>query len=218
MFGWVKAHAADGASGEKYLLDRCERCGAGLSRSSPAHPASAVDPGAALEQSLAALVVTTDGGKRELRAPNRRSLQAAIGEGNWAALELPSQPLQLTPAALREIAERGGLAPERIRFPIWGRNQLWMWQTLMNALTLHPNFLREAAAGRLRPVTGRGRAAFALDAVVSVLAAPLVALLSVPLETLAALARRGGQIRAELQPAVPPTSITSSASSSGASS
>lgn len=205
LFGWVRAPEADVAGGETFVLDRCERCGAGVTRSSLPHPTAGGDPGAALEQTLAGLVVTSaDGERRELRAPNRRSLQAAIGEGRWAALELPRRPLQLTPAALAEISSRGGLAAKRIRFPLWGRNQLWMWQTLINALTLHPNFAREALAGRLRPSGGRGRAAFALDALVSLLAAPLVALLSVPLETLAALARRGGEMRAELEPVPQP--------------
>jgi hypothetical protein len=44
------------------------------------------------------------------------------------------------------------------------------------------------------------RLTFAIDSVVSVLAAPLVALVSVPLEALAALARRGGEMRASVGP------------------
>ena len=35
-----------------------------------------------------------------------------------------------------------------------------MWQTLLNLLTFHRDFASEAASGRLRPGTGRGRAAF----------------------------------------------------------
>ena len=71
-----------------------------------------------------------------------------------------------------------------------------MWQTMLNGLTFHPNFAREARAGRLRPSTSRGRFVFAIDAVVTVLGAPLVLLLSAPLELGASLARRGGELAA----------------------
>jgi hypothetical protein len=73
-----------------------------------------------------------------------------------------------------------------------------MWQTLLNGLTLHPNFAREVRAGRLRPSGGRGRVAFAVDCVATVLAAPLVALVSFPLELVAVALRRGGLIQARL--------------------
>jgi hypothetical protein len=69
-----------------------------------------------------------------------------------------------------------------------------MWQTLLNGLTFHPNFVREARAGTLRPSTGRGHLAFAADLVVTLLAAPLVALVSFPLELAASLFRRGGEM------------------------
>jgi hypothetical protein len=78
------------------------------------------------------------------------------------------------------------------------RNQGWMWQTLLNGLTFHPNFAREVRAGRLRPANARSRIAFAVDCMVTVLAAPLVLLASVPMELGAALARRGGEIVATL--------------------
>ena len=68
-----------------------------------------------------------------------------------------------------------------------------MWQTLLNGLTFHPNFAREVRAGRLRAGTAQP-AAFAIDVVVTVLGAPLVALVSVPLELGAALAGRGGEL------------------------
>jgi len=107
--------------------------------------------------------------------------------------------LILTPQALESLLERSGGELERVRYPALGRNQRWMWQTLMNALTFHPNFAREAIAGRLRPRRGRDRLTFAIDLVVSVLAAPLVALVSLPLETGAALLRRGGEMRATVR-------------------
>ena len=219
---WVKAHAFDSRREEEYVLDRCERCSAGVARSAPVHPAAGPRPQAAADAEVADLL---EGGAAaapgELRAPNRRSLQAALGEGNWAALELPERPLQLTQAALEPVLARRGLAVEAVRQPVFGRNQRWMWQTLMNALTFHPNFAREALAGRLRPDGGRGAALFAIDALVTVLAAPLVGLVSVPLEAGAALLRRGGEIRARVGPAAldaQASSSRTSASSSGQSS
>ena len=140
-------------------------------------------------------------GEGEVRLPNRRSLQAAIGEGKWAALELPERPLQLTPKGLEALLERRGLVAASIAYSPVGRNQRWMWQTLMNALTFEPNFAREVLAGRRRAGSGRARATFVVDFVVSVLAAPLVALLSFPLETVAALVGRGGEMRVRIAPA-----------------
>jgi hypothetical protein len=80
-----------------------------------------------------------------------------------------------------------------------------MWQTLLNLLTFHRDFASEAASGRLRPGSGRGMAAFWIDAMVTVLAAVPTAALAVLLETGAVIARRGGVIEIEAEP-LPPTS------------
>jgi hypothetical protein len=79
-----------------------------------------------------------------------------------------------------------------------------MWQTLLNLLTFHRDFASEAVSGRLRPVTGRGQAAFWIDAVVTVLAAIPTAIIAVALETGAVLARRGGVIEVQAD-RLPPT-------------
>ena len=223
LFAWAEAHAYDARRDEEYVLDRCERCGTAVPRSSPVHPASGPRPRDAADAELAELVggAAAPGEPVELRCSNRASLQAGIGEGAWAALELPERPLQLTRAGLEAILERQGLAVAAIRFPAFGRNQRWMWQTLVNALTFQPNFAREALAGRLRPATSGRPVAFAADLVVSVLAAPLVALVSVPLEALAALAGRGGEMRVSVAPApggAQPSSSAIAASSPGESS
>ena len=68
-----------------------------------------------------------------------------------------------------------------------------MWQTLLNGLTFRPNFARELRAGRVRPERAQ-RARFAVDLVVTVLGGPLVALVSVPLELVASLVGRGGEL------------------------
>ena len=74
-----------------------------------------------------------------------------------------------------------------------------MWQTLLNLLTFHRDFASEAVSGRLRPGTGRGLAAFATDAVITVLAAIPTAVIAVLLEGGAVMARRGGVIEVEAE-------------------
>lgn len=173
------------AAGEARLFDRCIECGTGVERG-----AGEVD----LAAELRLWTVAPSGGPALVDAPNRASWQAAIGGDGWAAIAESPGRLLLTPRGLELLAEREGVALERAGFPPWGRNQRWMWQTLMNGLTLHPNFATRVLRGELRPANARGRFAFAADLVASVLAAPLVALVSVPLEALAALAGRGGRL------------------------
>jgi hypothetical protein len=74
-----------------------------------------------------------------------------------------------------------------------------MWQTLLNLLTFHRDFASQAASRRLRPSSGRGLAAFWIDAVVTVLAAVPTAILAVLLEGGAVVARRGGVIELEAE-------------------
>jgi hypothetical protein len=167
------------------VLERCESCGLGVERG-----LGEID----LEAEAAALVAA---GQGELAAPNRASLQAAIGGEGWAAIDARPGRLFLTPQSLRLLCERTGRGGPRVRCRPFGRNQGWMWQTLINGLTFHPNFAREVRAGRLRPATARGPLTFAVDCVVTVLAAPLVLLASVPLELAAALVGRGGELVAE---------------------
>jgi hypothetical protein len=192
LFAWiaVPAQTQEGSVGVPIeerpgdrVLDRCEGCGVALER------------GAAIDLRREWDAVTSDGGR--LAVPNRASLQAGLGEAGWAGLAHARGRLILTPRSLELLADRAGAGSVSIRYPLLGRSQAWMWQTLVNGLTFHPNFAREVRAGRLRPGTSRGRVAFAVDAVVTVLAAPLVALVSFPLEAIAALARRGGEIAAE---------------------
>ena len=172
------------------LIDRCEDCGSGIEQGSP------VDLTAELE----ALTVSTDGGDRTVVAPNRGSLQAAIGGDGWAALAEWDGRLLLTPRGLELLLERNGLERRRPAFPPWGANQRWLWQTVLNGITLHPNFATEALAGCLRPSNARGRFSYLADAVASALATPLVALITVPMEALAALVGRGGRMIVRTRP------------------
>jgi hypothetical protein len=185
LYPWVNPPEGDR---QRRVLDRCEGCGV------------AVERGAEIDFSreLDAISETEPGGPRWAQLPNRASLQASIGREAWAAIDATNGALVHTPRSLNLLAERAGYEVDSLGFSVLGPNQAWMWQTLLNGLTLHPNFAREAMSGRLRPSTGRGRLAFTVDLVASLLAAPLIALVSVPLELIGVALRRGGLIRARL--------------------
>jgi len=181
----------DPAAGERArLVNRCDDCASGVEQGAP------ID----LETELERLTVSTEGGERLVVAPNRGSWQAAIGGDGWAALaEWPGRVLP-TPRGLELLLERTGMEPARPAFPPWGANQRWLWQTVLNGITLHTNFATDVLAGRLRPANARGRLSFIADAVASTLATPLIGLVSIPLEAFAALVGRGGRMVVRTRP------------------
>jgi hypothetical protein len=195
LFGWVSVPAQPSEAGvgiplrerpEDRILDRCESCGV------------AVEQGASIDPVTEWRALGGVEGE-SIAVPNRASLQAALGEGGWAGLAHTPGRLVLTPRGLELLAARAGAGDLSIRFPPFGRSQAWMWQTLLNGLTFHANFPSEARSGRLRPTGAVGQVKFAIDAAVTVLAAPLVALASVPLELAGALIRRGGMMVARAE-------------------
>jgi hypothetical protein len=126
-----------------------------------------------------------------IRTPNADSVQARLDEGNWAALRPGSAGVVPSARAAKLLLAKRGMSVSSIRYlPAAGIAS--MWQTLLNLLTFHHNFASEAASGRLRPSSGRGRFAFAIDALVTVLAGIPVAILATLMEGGAVLARRGG--------------------------
>jgi hypothetical protein len=148
---------------------RCEACGLGVIGDPGAHE----EARAALEQGLAAGPL-----------PNRAGLAAWLGGSGWAAIS-PGGRYLFTPAA----AKRLGFAPARPRSAPG-----LMWQTILNSFT----FGHDIALGHL----GRAEAVPAarpwqrrLDLVVTVLAAPLGALVALALEGAATLTGRGGSFR-----------------------
>jgi hypothetical protein len=199
LYGWLKIPdpktrptvgqpvADDGAR----VLDRCENCGAGIEDG-----AGPVD----LQAELQAIRTTYGDGSPAIIAANRSSWQASLGGEGWAAIDVHPGRLLLTPRSLELLAERTGAKLGEVGSPPLGPNQRWMWQTLINGLTLHPNFAREVLAGRLRMANARSRIAFIADCVATVLAAPFVLLVSFPLELVGALTRRGGAMVAPLEP------------------
>lgn len=190
LYGWIVAAAADPELETSFVVDRCEHCGLGVTR-------GVTDPEQILKRASAEL---RRGGTLEVRMPNRDSWQAGIGGEVWAALELPEQRLHLTPRALPMLLDRHGLEAVRVRQTTRGRNQVWMWQTLLNGFTFHTNFALAVLRRRISPRTARGLPSFVIDALVSGLAALPIALVSIPLELLACVARRGGELVITLAP------------------
>lgn len=168
------------------VLERCESCGVALERGRP------VD----LTAEWTAVCRPAEPRGRRVEVPDRASLQAVIGVGGWAAIELSPGRLIHTPASLALLAKENGHALQHKRAAFSRRGQAWMWQTLLNGLTFRTNFARDLRAGRLRPRGTAERVRFGIDLIVTVLGAPLVALVSVPLEFGAALAGRGGELHA----------------------
>ena len=167
------------------LVDRCTDCGAGIEQGR-----GQVDLAAELER----IEVSAPGEERTFVALNRASWQGSLGGDGWAALAEWDGRLLLTPRAVALLLEKNGLDGDKPAFPPAGPNQRWLWQTVLNGITLHHNFLSEVRAGQLRMTTARSRFAFIADMVASVLATPLVLLFTVPLEAIASLFGRGGRM------------------------
>jgi hypothetical protein len=194
LFVWVETQGY--GTLEDQVIDRCENCGLVVARDSVPAPEQAVD--ALLfgrEQRDERIAVRTD---------NAASLQAWLGAENWAALRPGGHGLKPTLRAASLLLARRGLEVRRTRYLI-RPGMAGMWQTLLNLLTFHRDFASQAASRRLRPGTGRSRAAFWVDAVVTVLAAIPTAIIAVPLESGAVIARRGGTMELEAE-RLPPTS------------
>jgi hypothetical protein len=189
LFVWIETEGY--GPREDQVIDRCENCGLAVARDSVPPPDQA---GAALLEGA-----RQRGGRIAIRADNAASLQAWLGAENWAALRPGGHRLKPTPRGASLLLARRGLEVRRVRH-LAGAGMASMWQTLLNLLTFHRDFASEAASRRLRPGTGRGLAAFWIDAVVTVLAAVPTAVLAVVLEGGAVIARRGGVIELEAEP------------------
>jgi hypothetical protein len=194
LFAWLEIHtrrvAPVGAplhNGplEDQIIDRCESCGLVVARDAVPTPDQAI--GALLQGGA------TTGDVIRFRAANADSVQAWLGAENWAALTPADRDAKPTLQAAELLLRRRGLEVKRVRY-LAAPGIASMWQTLLNLLTFHRDFAPEAIAGRLRPNGGGGRAAFGLDAMITILAAVPAALIAVVLEMGAVAARRGGVI------------------------
>lgn len=187
LFVWVETEGW--GPREDQLIDRCENCGLAVERDSVPSPERAADE----------LLAAGGNGGGSFRAANAVSLQAWLGAENWAALRPGDASIKPSPRAIELLLGKRGLRVERSR-QLAAAGIASMWQTLLNLLTFHRDFATEAASGRLRPGTGRGRAAYAIDVMVTVLAAVPTAILAVLLEGGALLARRGGVLEVSVGP------------------
>jgi hypothetical protein len=178
LYGWLQLDTPAGPA----LLERCENCRLGL-----AAGLEYEDVG----NELLADARNLANGRLELRVANRDSWQARLGGVNWAGLE-PARGLYPTPPALELLAHKTGLSLARVDSPPWGTGQLWMWQTIVNAFTFTHNFAMRVRSGGLSPSGFAARLKYAIDAVVTVLATPIVLVVSVPVELIAALIGKGG--------------------------
>jgi hypothetical protein len=193
LFVWVET-LGYGAR-EDQVIDRCENCGLVAARGAVPSPEHAAD---------ALLSNAEERGERvAIRVHNASSLQAWLGAENWAALRPGGHGIEPTPRAASLLLARRGLEVRRVRH-LARAGMASMWQTLLNLLTFHRDFASEAVSRRLRPGTGRGRAAFWTDVIVTVLAAIPTAIIAVVLESAAVLARHGGVIEVEAD-RLPPT-------------
>jgi hypothetical protein len=193
LFVWVET-AGYGAR-EDQVIDRCENCGLVAVRDAVPSPDHATE----------ALLLGREerGSGVAIRVDNAASLQAWLGAENWAALRPGGRGIKPTPRAASLLLARRGLDVRRVRH-LARAGMASMWQTLLNLLTFHRDFASEAVSGRLRPGTGRGRGAFWIDVLVTVLAAIPTAIIAVVLEGGAVLARHGGVIEVEAD-RLPPT-------------
>ena len=187
LFVWVEAEGY--GPREDQVIDRCENCGLVVRADAVPTPEEAAER-----------LAGADGNGQPVapRAENPASLQAWLGAENWAALRPESRSVKPTRRAASLLLARRGLEVRRVR-QLLRPGIASMWQTLLNLLTFHRDFAAEAASGRLRPGSGRGRAAFWVDAAVTVLAAIPTAIIAVLLESGAVLARRGGVIELETE-------------------
>lgn len=194
LFVWIETYGY--GKREDEVVDRCESCGLVVPRESVPTPDQAIDELLDHAERRGERVAT--------RVSNAASLQAWLGAENWAALEPGDTEIKPTPRAVRLLFARRGLQVRRIRH-LAGSGMATMWQTLLNLLTFHRDFAPQVIHGRLRPRSGRGIAAFWIDAAITVMAAIPTAIVAVLLEGGAVLARRGGMIEVQAE-RLPPTS------------
>jgi hypothetical protein len=164
---------------------RCEACGLGVV-GGPATP----------EEALAAMRSLPRAGEA-LRFDNRDSLQAWIGAAAWSGLRSGSRFL-FTPEAIRRLAADYDETPRR---PHWRMTAAigGMWQTLLNAATFGRN-IGLGWFGAAEPVPAEKTWQRRLDAFITVVLALPVLVVAVPLEAVAAVARRGGVLAVRLSP------------------
>jgi hypothetical protein len=181
MFGW--ATGPDGAPAR-----RCEACGLGV----------VGDPGSEAEALEALEGLRADGADSpSYRIANRSGLAASLGRGGWAPLE-PGSRYLFSPEAVRRLASRRDQEVARTRW-LAGAGIAQMWGTLLNSFTWGRN-VALAGLGWGVATPARRRWQRGMDALISLVATPVVLLAAALLEAAGATAGRGGVLELTLSP------------------
>ena len=125
------------------------------------------------------------GGVVLVAVPNPASWQAAIGGSGWLHWDAPRHRVHLTPAGVRELLGRAGLAPVHWSHFVLEHNPAGMWMALLSRLGMTPAFPFH--------LLKRNVPARPLDLGLLALGVPL-APVAVAVEAAAAAARRGGTV------------------------
>lgn len=178
LFGWIDARP--GLAGS---VRRCESCGLGV-----------IGEDHGVEDALAALDLLA--GDDAVRIINRGGLAAWIGGTGWAGIA-PGSRYLFTPEAVRRLVANRDQVVTRSRWAP-GAGVATMWQTVLNGVTFGRNVAlaalgKGAAAPAERPWQRR------LDTVVSLIAALPAIVISLPLELIAGLVRRGSAVTLQLE-------------------
>jgi hypothetical protein len=179
LFGWLDAEP--GIAG---AVRRCESCGLG-----------AVGDAGDVEAALAAL----DRCRQEdsIRIANRAGFSAWMGGAGWAGLH-PGSRYLFTPESVRRLVANRDQVVAKVRWSP-GRGIATMWQTILNGVTFGRN-VALGALGRAESVPAERPWQRRLDATITVLAAIPAMIAALPLELLAAAARRGSALALSVHP------------------
>jgi hypothetical protein len=179
LFGWI-----DQRPGLDGPVRRCESCGLGV-------VGAPGDPEEALRE-----LDRAGGDGQALRIANRASFSAWIGGAGWAGLERGARYLFTVESVRRLVAHRDQVVESARWSP--GAGIATMWQTILNGFTFGRN-VALGALGRSKSVPAEQPWQRRLDAFVSVVVAIPALLGAIPLELIAAAARRGGATTLRLE-------------------
>jgi hypothetical protein len=176
LFGWI-----DERPGLAGPVKRCESCGLGV-----------VGEAGGVEEALRELDRLGEG--QAVRIAARDGFAAWIGGAGWAGLERGAHYLFTTESVRRLVAHRDQVVKSARWSP--GAGIAAMWQTILNGFTFGRNIAlgRSAAVPAERPWQRR------LDGLISVVVAIPALLFAVPLELIAAAARRGSATKLRFEP------------------
>lgn len=172
LFGWVTVGGSP--------VRRCEACGLGV-----------IGEAGDEARALAALERLRVEGSAEpiYRIANRNSAQASLGGRGWVAIE-PGGDYLFTPEAVRRLVSDRGQLIAGTRW-LAADSVAAMWGTMLNSFTWGRN-VALGALGRARPEPASRAWQRRMDAVISVLAAPLVLVAALLAEAGGAAVGRGG--------------------------